>query len=128
MNREKETSRRKRAFVFFLPRLQLALTPRILSLSRSLVLALFLSLYPNRNHNNSAILLGCFSRCTSPFTPCCKAEHDAFWACYREKRGGGGRGSKKISVLPFPSSSSSRAKVKQPVSSFVVVLSRFHPS
>jgi hypothetical protein len=53
----------------------------------------------------SATLLTCFSRCTSPFKPCCREEHGTFWACYRESRGAtrsqDERG--KISVLPFPS-------------------------
>ena len=93
----KEREKRIRAFVFSLSfTLPRADPPASLSLI----------LVPSPSQEpNAATLLGCFSRCTSPFKPCCKEEHDAFWACYREKRKtGGGEGSKKISVLPFPRS------------------------
>jgi hypothetical protein len=96
-DRRKEREKRIRAFVFFsFVHAASRRPPRLLSLI----------LVPSPSQKpNAATLLGCFSRCTSPFKPCCKEEHDAFWACYREKRKtGGGEGSKKISVLPFPRS------------------------
>jgi len=43
---------------------------------------------PRRPPQKTALLLSCYPRCTNPFRPCCVVEHDAFWACYREKRRG----------------------------------------